>query len=440
MSCGRWRHRSDGMRYSRMVRLYRRVHRLSHGLRQRLTPLGGWLLGGWMAAGAFGINTRMGMSYQLFVLLTIAFAVALLASRFGKLSVAATRLLPRFASVGQPLHYRLRLQNRDAKAQRDLWIFDELSDSSLSSESLKRLPTYRQWGRLATQARGANGQEQLLPALPPGAITEVALSLTPLRRGWLEFAALHFARPEPLGLVKRIFRQPLTDRLLVLPRRYPVSPLYFHDGRRYQRGGVHLAQSIGEEDEFIGLRDYRPGDPPRRIHWRSFAKRGEPVVKEFQDEFFTRYGLLLDSFATGLDEARFETAVSAAASIAAAERSLEILLDLLFVGDRAYCFTAGRGLGQTEQLLEILACVAPRREQPFSHLLAMVSSHAASLSACVCILLDWDAERRQLLNLLRGQGVETVALVIGPPSMPLEPGIRMVTAETLATELMKLTP
>jgi len=423
---------------SRLLRVYRRVNRFGHGVRQRLTPLGGWLAGGWIAAGAFGINTREGMTYQLFVLLTVLFTVALLASRFGKLSIVVTRSLPRFATVGQPLRYGLHIANQGIRAQADLLAFDELRDAPPAPVSLGRLPTYRQWSRWSAWARGANNLLQPLPILPPQANADSELSLTPLRRGWLEFAALRFARPEPLGLLRRQFRQPLPDRLLVLPRRYPVPLLHFHDGRRYQRGGVNLAQSVGEEDEFIGLRDYRPGDPPRRIHWRSFAKRGEPVVKEFQDEYFVRYGLLLDSFAAGVDEARFEAAVSAAASIATAERSPEALLDLLFVGDRAYCFTAGRGLGQAEQLLEILACVTPRRDQPFAQWLGLVAGHAAELSACVCILLDWDEQRRQLLNLLRGQGVETVALVIGPPSTPPEPGIRVATVETLALELARL--
>ena len=423
-----------------LFRVYRGVHRLSHGVQRRLTPLGGWLLGGWVAAGAFGINTRVGMTYQLFVLLTLAFTIALLVSRFGGLPVTASRWLPRFATVGQPLRYRWQLHNRGSRTQRDLTAFDELRESSLFPPPPGRFPTYRQWRRQITQARGANSEMQPLPVLPPGAVTEAELTLTPLRRGWLEFAALNLGRPEPLGLLQRRFRQPLADRLLVLPRRYPVPPLHFHDGRRYQRGGVHLAQSVGEEDEFIGVREYRPGDPPRRIHWRSFAKRGEPIVKEFQDEFFVRYGLLLDHYAAGVDELRFETAVSAAASIAAAERSSEALLDLLFVGDRAYCFTAGRGLGQTEQVLEVLACVQPQRGQPFSQLLALLAGHAPTLSACVCILLDWDAERRRLLDLLRGHGVETVALVIGPPSAPPEPGVRVATVETLAVELARLTP
>ena len=422
-----------------LFRLYRGVHRLSHGLRRRLTPAGGWLLGGWVAAGAFGINTRVGMTYQLFVLLTVIFAVALLASRFGKLPVTATRQLPRFATVGQPLRYRLRLHQCGARMQCDLTVFDEWRESLAVPVLPQRVPTYRQWRRQMAWTRGAESETQPLPALPPGAVTEAELTLTPLRRGWLEFAALQIGRPEPLGLLQRLFRQPLADRLLVLPRRYSAPPLHFHDGRRYQRGGVHLAQSVGEEDEFIGLREYRPGDPPRRIHWRSFAKRGEPIVKEFQDEFFVRYGLLLDNCASGVDEARFEAAVSAAASIAAAERSSEALLDLLLVGDRAYCFTAGRGLSQTEQVLEILAGVTLRRDQPFSQLLTLLAGHAPTLSACVCILLDWDAERRSLIHLLRGHGVETVALVIGPPSTMPEPGVRVATVETLAMELARLT-
>jgi len=421
-----------------LLRLYRKVHRTSHGLRQRLTPLGGWLFGTWIAAGAFGINTRIGMTYQLFVLLTVLFAMALLISRFGKLPVSAHRQLPRFATVGQPVRYRLHLHNLGRKTQHDLLVADELRESPIFPTRPRRFPTYRQWSRQTAWARGAHHTIQSLPPLPPGAVTEAERTLTPLRRGWLEFTALRFGRPDPLGLWKRLFRQPLADRLLALPRRYPVPPLRFCDGRRYQRGGVYLAQSVGEEDEFIGLREYRPGDPPRRIHWRSFAKRGEPIVKEFQDEFFVRYGLLLDSFAAGANEVRFEAAVSAAASIAAAERSPEALLDLLFVGDQTYCFTAGRGLGQTEQLLEILACVVPCRDQSFSRLLSLLADHAPELSACICVLLDWDVERRQLLNLLRGQGVETVALVIGPPALPSEPGIRVATPETLAMELARL--
>jgi uncharacterized protein (DUF58 family) len=55
---------------------------------------------------------------------------------------------------------------------------------------------------------------------------------------------------------------------------------------KYQQGGVALASNVGQSDEFVALRDYRQGDPLRHIHWRSWARAGKPVVKEFEDEFF----------------------------------------------------------------------------------------------------------------------------------------------------------
>jgi uncharacterized protein (DUF58 family) len=57
-----------------------------------------------------------------------------------------------------------------------------------------------------------------------------------------------------------------------------------------------MASNIGQSEEFVSLREYRRGDPPRHIHWRSWAKAGKPIVKEFEDEFFVRHALVLDTF------------------------------------------------------------------------------------------------------------------------------------------------
>src|SRR5262249_47616439 len=145
--------------------------------------------------------------------------------------------------------------------------------------------------------------------------------------------------------------------LLVLPKRYIIPPIALPGAMKYQQGGVALASAVGQSEEFMALREYRRGDPLRHIHWKSWARAGRPVVKEFQDEFFVRHALILDTFTTSARAEVFEEAVAVAASFACSLRSQESLLDLMFVGPQAFCFTTGRGLAHTDQMLEILAAV-----------------------------------------------------------------------------------
>ena len=80
---------------------------------------------------------------------------------------------------------------------------------------------------------------------------------------------------------------------LVYPRFYSMESFQLPLGRRYQPGGIPLASHTGDSLEFMGTREYRPGDPIKHIHWRSWARVGKPVVMEFQEEFFSRIGIIL---------------------------------------------------------------------------------------------------------------------------------------------------
>jgi uncharacterized protein (DUF58 family) len=229
--------------------------------------------------------------------------------------------------------------------------------------------------------------------------------------------------------VKALHRVALPDTVLILPKRYVLPPIDLPGQAKYQQGGVNMASSVGQSEEFIALRDYRPGDPLRNIHWRSFARTGRPIVREFQDEFFVRTALVLDTFGTDLEV--FEEAVSVASSFAVALETQEALLDLLFIGPAAYCFTVGRGVGQTERVLEVLAEVEATPEKPFSDLAALVLGHSPSVSGCVCILLAWDDARRDFIGRLVSMQIPTTVLLlvaknaetnIDPGPMRAQPG------------------
>src|SRR5262245_18946709 len=140
-------------------------------------------------------------------------------------------------------------------------------------------------------------------------------------------------------------------------------------GRRYQPGGIPLSSSTGDAIEFVGTRDYREGDPVKNIHWRSWARRGEPVVKEYQEEYFCRIAIILDTFLPRkprpADAAGFEAAISVAASIADFFSRSEYIVDILAAGPDIYEVSVGRSLGYLGNILDVLSCLEPSYAPPF---------------------------------------------------------------------------
>jgi len=425
---------------------------------QRFTLAGKLLLGFYCFSLAFVVDTRATMNYQLFALLLCALFFSFFLSlrvRQREGTLQARRLLPRVAMAGTPLEYDLLLHNPGPGVQRSLEVLESLEPEHVARFDVSRfgkgapLRVRLTWRSLLLGDGRPLQREARVPDIPPGKEAAVRITAQPPRRGVLRFSQSAVATPDPLGIFRSFSPLPAGESLLVLPHCHRTPRLPLPGGRRHQPGGLRMASSVGEDGEFTSLREYRRGDPLRHIHWRSWARHGKPIVKEYQEEFFTRHGLVLDTFPdlrrvpTSRDAACFEAAVSVAASLAAAPMDQDALLDLLFVGDTAHCVTSGRGLGSADQLLEILAGVAPSIDgsQDFGTLTALVSQHAPMLSGCVCILLGWDEARAALLRELESRGLETLPLVLPMPGrtpQKLPAGVRLLDPETIEEELARL--
>jgi uncharacterized protein (DUF58 family) len=325
------------------------------------------------------------------------------------------------------------VKNLTSKNQAGLTMLENLAEPR---------PTFQDWlavqraedrrsrsFRLSQRRRGnaleiATFKEATLPATQPNQEQVALLELIPWRRGVLRLAGLTLARSDPLGLCRAFVKIALPQSILVLPKRYRLPPITLPGTAKYQQGGVALASSVGQSEEFVSLREYRDGDPLRHIHWRTWAKIGKPVVKEFEDEFFVRHALVLDTFVDRLHGETFEEAVSVAASFVCTIQTQESLLDLLFVGPDSYRFTSGRGLAHADQMLEILAGVRVCRKGSFAALELLVLNHINVVSGCICVLLAWDEERRSFVEKMRALGVPVLVLVVVEPGKDkdLDPG------------------
>ncbi len=143
----------------------------------------------------------------------------------------------------------------------------------------------------------------------------------------------------------------------------------------------------------------------RDLHARSWARVGVPVVKEYQQEYFTRIGVILDTSTKIVSEARFEAAISLTAGVVARITRNEALIDMLVVGESVQTLTMGRSLGFLDQALDLLACVSPSRALTPSELETRLSPYITKLSHVILISSDWAPSRQSIVDWIERQGV-----------------------------------
>jgi uncharacterized protein (DUF58 family) len=135
-------------------------------------------------------------------------------------------------------------------------------------------------------------------------------------------------------------------------------------GERVRQAGEAYAGSAGARGEYRGLRPYRPGDDPRDVHWRTTARVGHPVVREYERDRSRALWLCLDLRAPDGDLAEDAVEIAAAVASAALKRGEAFGL----ATQDARVRPAG-GAAQMERVLDLLARArfrpdAPRLEAP----------------------------------------------------------------------------
>jgi uncharacterized protein (DUF58 family) len=436
-----------------LYRTHAFVNRIDGWFKQRFTVSGMWLTGLLVLAGVFGVNTRANLAYQLALLAIALLAVAMLSALGFRADIRVCRRLPRYASDGDAVHYVVEVENHSPHVQRGLLIQELVRTPApdMAGEA-GRLVGYTNWVTALRRRAGCHPLPVAVPDVPAGGRVEVPMQWRPLRRGYVRLAGCALLRPDPLGLFHALKRIKLRESLLVIPKRYPVSWTAWTGELRDKPGGLSQAASTSGVEEFAALREYRPGDALRHIDWKGWARLGVPIVKEYFETCFVRQALILDTWLPpDAPKTRFEAGVSVAASfVASGPAVLRGALDLIFVGTSVHRVSAGTGVGSLDGVLEALACVEAQPQKNFPMLMDCIDERAGELSACVCVLLAWDDERRALVARLRRMGVPLLVLLLDdvePDDSP-DPGpmadqparFKVLTPQRLAVALAGLAP
>jgi uncharacterized protein (DUF58 family) len=226
----------------------------------------------------------------------------------------------------------------------------------------------------------------------------------------------------PFGIIKWSCRNKNPQKIRVYPRFEPLNTLQLPVNSKFQREGVSLVSHVGESMEFHACRDFRTGDNAKHIHWPTTARKGELIVREFQEEYLCRIALIVDTFIPPKNKfftiqeknyfPNLEAALSLTAALSHHLAHGDYIVDIFAAGPSIYHFKGGRSLAQLDQILDILACIEANRKEPISKLEEAIVEEIASIGSAMLLLLNWDESRKKLVEQLQVYGVALKIIII----------------------------
>ncbi len=127
-----------------------------------------------------------------------------------------------------------------------------------------------------------------IPSLKPGQAVILSYHITLPRRGAYRLQGVLISSGYPFALFRRSLRIDLVDDLIVLPKlgqvhRSRLRHLLHSRAQATPLPRRQISRRTAVPADFYGVRDFRPGDSPRWIHWRTTARMNELMVREFEE-------------------------------------------------------------------------------------------------------------------------------------------------------------
>jgi uncharacterized protein (DUF58 family) len=301
----------------------------------RPTREGWWFIGATFAVGLAASNTGNNLLYLILAMMLSFMVVSGILSEQTMRHLTLQRVLPRRVFAGVPAVFGVRLINRK-----------------------RRVPSY---ALLLTEAdpAGGRGAHHFLLKLAPQGREAWQYPLVFPRRGRHDFPGLQILTRFPFGLFAKISRPILCDPLLVYPMVRALAP---HEIPAVLGPGWRLRERRGQGAGLHNLRQYRPGDDPRMLHWKTSAKAGDLMLKELEDEDRPQVRLVLADPAPQTPPPVLEANLSYAASLAAHAIRLGCQVQLVTAGGS---MEFGQGEAHLDRILERLALYeAPASPRP----------------------------------------------------------------------------
>jgi uncharacterized protein (DUF58 family) len=239
------------------------------------------------------------------------------------------------------------------------------------------------------------------------------------RRGHYRVDPLALRTGDPLGLFESHASVGGYSTVIVYPRVEALPgwrlPPAFVEGSHHEH-----VRTPHTTPQATSIRQYVPGDAYNRIHWKSSARQGELLVKEFELEQTADVWIFLDLLASAHagegDESTLEYGVRAAAAIAARALTENRKVALTATGAHIAPLPADRGPRQYQKVMQALAAVQADGDKPLEEVLVENVAQLRRGMTVVVITPSLDPRWVRPLTGLRRRGVERAIILLDAPA------------------------
>lgn len=241
-----------------------------------------------------------------------------------------------------------------------------------------------------------------------------------LRRGQFHLGPWQILSGDPFGIFRVTRRFPGQQEIIIHPPVHGELPLPLPRGQSTGRARARQRAQQATVNA-AAIRDYQPRDPQSWIHWRSSARRGELMVRQFDLDAAGDIWLLLDLEASvqlgaGSAQGTEEQMILLAAALAARALHETRGVGLVAYGQRPWILPPAVGQGQQWKLLRALALMTADGEVPLAAALHDLSRIAQRGAAAMVLTPSAASEWLPELSTLARSGVASTAILLDRPS------------------------
>jgi uncharacterized protein (DUF58 family) len=296
-----------------------------------------------------------------------------------------------------------------------------------------------------TNMQGASGS-RLLTMVGKGQKRTYIARTWLVRRGGFRLGPTRLVSGDPFGLFRKEKVLPAENSLVVLPMIYEISAFISPPGL-LPGGQVIRRKAMDVTPHASGVREYVPGDPMKRIHWPTTARRGQLIVKEFEQDPQAEVWLFLDAQAGVHAEKPYETpemradgwlfsqrtefkmapstleyAISITASLAHYFLRQRRAVGLVTAGRNYAIIPAERSQRQENKILETLAFIEAETDLSIAGLVAAQAGHLPQGSSAILVTPTISLELLATIDDLHRRDLRAVVVLLMTDSFGGPPG------------------